>query len=95
MLLSGRNAVVTGGSRGSGYEICKIFLEHGARTLAVSRDLSRLAQANHELPQLSTLRADVSISEDVDHVAEWVQAHWGKLDILVNNAGVYSEEAKS
>ena len=94
MLLSGRNAVVTGGSRGIGYEICKILLEHGVRTLAVSRDLSKLTQANHELPRLSTLRADVSISEDVDHVAEWVQDRWGKLDILVNNAGVFTDSDK-
>ena len=91
MLLSGRNAVVTGGSRGIGYEICKMLLEQGTRTLAVSRDLSKLARAKEDLPQLNTLRTDVALSEDVDHMAEWVQAHWGQLEILVNNAGVYTE----
>ena len=88
MLLSGKNAVVTGGSRGIGFEICKIFLEQDATVLAVSRDSNKLAQAKSGLPGLHTLAADASAPEEVDRVAAWVQEHWGSLDILVNNAGV-------
>ena len=88
MLLSGKKAVVTGGSRGIGFEICKIFLEQDATVLAVSRDSNKLAQAKSGLPGLHTLAADVSAPEQVDRVAAWVEEHWGRMDILVNNAGV-------
>jgi NAD(P)-dependent dehydrogenase (short-subunit alcohol dehydrogenase family) len=88
MQLSGKNAVVTGGSRGIGLEICKIFLEQDATVLAVARDSNKLEEAKSGLPGLHTLAADVSAPEEVDRVAAWVQEHWGWMDILVNNAGV-------
>ena len=88
MVLDSRTSVVTGGSRGIGFQICKIFLENGARVLAVSRDSEKLAQAQDALPGLHTFQADVSIVSDNDSIAAWVQDSWGSLDILVNNAGV-------
>ena len=94
MVLSGKLAVVTGGSRGIGFQIARIFLENGARVLAVSRDHSKLAQAQKALPDLLTLQADVSIATDVDRVAAWVQENWGRLDILANNAGVSPPEGR-
>ena len=88
MLLSGKNAVVTGGSRGIGFQISRILLENGTRVLAVSRDPSRLAEASEALPGISTYQADVSLASDTDRVFTWLQEKWGKLDILVNNAGI-------
>ena len=89
MQLEGRRAIVTGGSRGIGYQISKIFLEEGARVLAVSRDPAKLAGAKEQLPELATLNADVSVAEDVDRIVAWAEAEWGAVDILVNNAGVF------
>ncbi|PZC46354.1 MAG: NAD(P)-dependent dehydrogenase, short-chain alcohol dehydrogenase family [Chloroflexi bacterium] len=94
MQLVGKTAVVTGGSRGIGFEICKILLEEGAAVLAVSRDSSKLAQALGALPGLQILQADVSQAQDVDRVVEYVGNQWDKLDILVNNAAVFSEESR-
>ena len=88
MVLSGKLTIVTGGSRGIGFEVSKIFMENGAQVLAVSRDASKLAQAQKELPGLLTLAADVSLASDVDRMAAWVKDNWGKLDILINNAGI-------
>lgn len=88
MPLTGKNALVTGGSRGIGFQISKIFLENGANVLAVSRDSSKLAQAKDALPDLHILQGDVSIAVDNDRIAAWVQGNWGMLDILVNNAGI-------
>ena len=90
--LTGKTAVVTGGSRGIGFEICKILLEQEAHVLAVSRDAAKLEGAHRELPGLATLAADVSAADDVDRVAAWVRQEWGRLDILVNNAGVFSND---
>ena len=92
MSLQGKRTVVTGGSRGIGYEICKIFLENGADVLAVSRDRAKLDQAQRELTGLRVLQADVSSAADNDRIAEWVSGYWGALDVLVNNAGVSPAE---
>ena len=91
MPLNDKKALVTGGSRGIGFQIGKIFLENGAGVLAVSRDPAKLAQAKDALPEFHILQADVSIAVDKDQVAAWVQDSWGALDILVNNAGVAPE----
>lgn len=88
MFLEGKKALVTGGSRGIGFQICRILLENGANVLAVSRDTAKLYQAKTDLQALDTLQADVSIPTDNDRVAAWIQDTWGYLDILVNNAGV-------
>ena len=88
MPLNGKKASVTGGSRGIGFQISKIFLENGVSVLAISRDHAKLAQAKVALPDLNILQADVSIAADNDRVAAWVQDRWEVLDILVNNAGV-------
>ena len=91
MSVEGKKAVVTGGSRGIGFQICKIFMESGARVLALSRDVSHLAGASSALQGLSTLQADVSLAADVERVVAWVEESWGGLDILVNNAGILLE----
>lgn len=93
MLLTNRHTIVTGGSRGVGFEISRIFLEQGAHVLAVSRDHRKLDGAKRELPALDTLAADVAKADDVDRIVEWVGERWGKLDILVNNAGMWTSEA--
>ncbi len=92
MSLQGKKTLVTGGSRGIGFEICKILLENEADVLAVSRDPAKLDQAQSELPGLHVLQSDVSAAADNDRVAEWVGDNWGALDILVNNAGVSPKE---
>lgn len=88
MKLEGLRAIVTGGSRGIGYEIAKIFLEEGAEVLAVSRDERKLAEARALLPPLRLMAVDVSSAVCVDELAKWVEREWGILDVLVNNAGV-------
>ena len=92
MTLQNKKALVTGGSRGIGLEICRIFLENGADVLAVSRDQAKLNEAQRELQGLHVLQADVSIAADNDRIAEWVSDTWGALDVLVNNAGVSPQD---
>lgn len=87
-LLKDRTAVVTGGSRGIGFQIAKIFVEQGARVLAVSRSPDKLARAKAELPSLETIAADAAAPNQIDSLVTWVQERWGALDILINNAGI-------
>jgi NAD(P)-dependent dehydrogenase (short-subunit alcohol dehydrogenase family) len=89
MNYEGKRMVVTGGSRGIGFEICKIFLEEGALVLAVSRDPLKLERARDLLPGLSIFTGDVSRLGDIDHLANFINDSWNPLDILVNNAGIH------
>ncbi|MQF82754.1 SDR family NAD(P)-dependent oxidoreductase [SAR202 cluster bacterium AD-802-E10_MRT_200m] len=92
MLLAGKKILVTGGSRGIGLEICRIFQEAGADVLAVSQSAENLFKARQLLPGLNTFVANVSNVEDIQDALDWVTSQWGLLDVLVNNAGVALEE---
>jgi NAD(P)-dependent dehydrogenase (short-subunit alcohol dehydrogenase family) len=87
MLLDGRLALVTGGSRGIGFEIAKIFVEQGASVIVASRAPAKLDWAAGELPSVDTIQADVVAPADLDRLVARVGERRGKLDILVNNAG--------
>lgn len=91
MLLNGRFALVTGGSRGIGFEICKLFLQEGAQVLAVSRSSTKLDQAKAVLPGLEVMQGDMSVGDDIKRVADLVTTRWGHVDLLVNNAGISPE----
>lgn len=90
--LTGKVAIVTGGSRGLGKEMAMGLGEAGARVTITARREEWLTPACEELKGLGidclAVRADITKLEDVKHfVAETLQ-RWGKIDILVNNAGV-------
>ena len=90
MRLSGKRALVTGGSDGIGLAISDAFLREGAEMLIVGRDTGKLAAARETLAaagNVETLSADLSNSAGIDAVVERV-TKTGPLDILVNNAGV-------
>lgn len=91
MNFTNKIALVTGGSRGIGFEISKILLENGAIVLAVSRNSEHLASAKQLLPDLDTMQCDVSSYSDAERVASKIRGMWDKLDILINNAGVYPD----
>ncbi|MCC9135363.1 SDR family oxidoreductase [Pontibacter silvestris] len=87
-LLTGRKAVVTGGSKGIGEATVKEFLDLGAEVLAVARKEEDLKKLHTKYPErLHTLQADLSTSESRSVLAATVQELWGELDILVNNVG--------
>ncbi|MEY2755259.1 MAG: glucose 1-dehydrogenase [Ilumatobacteraceae bacterium] len=88
--LSGKSAVVTGGSRGIGFMIAKGLLDAGARVLISSRKQHELDEAKVALSafgEVHAVRADVSTVEGVEGLAAAVAEHFPVLDILVNNAG--------
>jgi NAD(P)-dependent dehydrogenase (short-subunit alcohol dehydrogenase family) len=90
-LLEGRRIVLTGVSRGIGYETTKVFLAEGARVLGVGKDIKRLAQAAESLSPLGdfvALHADLSEDDSAGRVAAAVRERWGALDVLFNNAAI-------
>jgi 2-deoxy-D-gluconate 3-dehydrogenase len=85
--LSGRVAVVTGGTRGIGEAIVHHLAAAGARVVAVSRSAPASAAGPPRDGEVSTLAADVSRKADVERMVETVTARHGTIDVLVNCAG--------
>ena len=81
--LSGRVALVTGGTKGIGAAIVAALAEAGASVVSTSRSGSGDARAS-----VRHITADVRSSADVSRAVEETVAEFGGLDILVNNAGV-------
>ena len=89
--LSGKTALVTGGSRGLGLQIAEALGEAGARILLTSRKASDLEQAAAQLQAKGIdtrwVAADASDAAQIARVADEAMQRLGQVDILVNNAG--------
>lgn len=87
--LAGRNALVTGSTRGIGKSIAATLSNCGARVAIVGRELARSQEVATELGQgAQGFAADVSDVSSVVKLVADVEAAFGGVDILVNNAGV-------
>lgn len=91
MKLSGKVAIITGGSRGIGFAIAKIFVENGANVIITSKDPKRLENAVSQLSNTIGIIADIRDENDVKKVVEQTIEKFGKLDILINNAGIFPQ----
>ena len=89
MKLSGKVALVTGGSRGIGFATAKILSENGATVIITAKDQERLDKAVEKIPNSSGIAADIRKSSEVKNVISKIVEKFGKLDILVNNAGMF------
>jgi 3-oxoacyl-[acyl-carrier protein] reductase len=91
--LTGRIAIVTGGSRGIGRAIAESLAQHGATILI---NYHSNATAAEEAAQAITSnggkalirQANVAIPEEAEKLIDFAKDELGKLDILVNNAGI-------
>ncbi|MFB9235134.1 SDR family NAD(P)-dependent oxidoreductase [Plantactinospora siamensis] len=93
--LSGKNALVTGGTRGIGRAVVLALAGAGARVLTCSRSAGEPAESlQRELKALgdehAVLQADVARSEDIDRLVAEAASRFGGLDVVVHNAGVIS-----
>jgi len=94
--LSGKVALVTGGSKGIGAAAALSLSEARALVAICSRNEEELRQMAVEIESKTShrvlaVRADVSVQADVDRLVDEVQSALGGIDILVNNAGVVGE----
>lgn len=90
--LSGRIALVTGGSRGLGREMVLAFAERGADVVVASRKIETCQAVADEVRALGRRAMAYSVHAarwaELDAMVEHVYAEWGRVDILVNNAGM-------
>ena len=98
MLLEGKVAIVTGGSRGIGFSIVKEYLKQGAKVVLCA---SRQETADKAVAELKAENAEWNVKgiwpnltnyDEVKAAFDAVAAEFGKIDVLVNNAGVSARE---
>lgn len=91
--LSGKTAIVTGGSLGIGYSIAFRLAEAGAKVVIAGRKLADAQKAVDDITKdgfsASAIQTDVSVEKDVANLVEKTVGLYGSVDILVNNAGVF------
>jgi NAD(P)-dependent dehydrogenase (short-subunit alcohol dehydrogenase family) len=89
--LAGKNAIVTGGSKGIGRAIALTFAEHGADIAIAARGAAALESTRKEIEALGRraigIQADLLVDEDSDRIVRETVSVLGGVDILVNNAG--------
>lgn len=91
----GRVALVTGGNRGIGFEVCRQLAAIGYTVVLGSRDAAKgdaaagkLAGSGTDTSRVHVRQLDVTDAGSVDRLRAWVEAELGRLDALVNNAAI-------
>jgi len=92
---NGRVALVSGGNRGIGLEVCRQLAEGGLTVVMGSRDEENGRRAAEGLPGSVTVhQLDVSDEESVDRLASSLEEEFGRLDVLVNNAAISNDDGQ-
>jgi len=90
--LTGKVALVTGGSRGLGLQMVRAFARHGADVIVASRKLDACEAAADEVRALGRRAMAHAVHaakwDQIDQLIEAAYAQFGRIDILVNNAGM-------
>lgn len=90
--ISGRVAIVTGGSKGIGKGIARVFARHGARVLVVSRNIEEATACAGEIGGTAVgFAADISTWEGAQAMASAAAEHFGAIDFLCANAGIFPQ----
>lgn len=92
-MLSGKVAIVSGGSRGIGRAICLALAEAGAEVALLYAGNHQaaeevVAKIKEQGKEALAIQADISQADRVDAAVKQVMAQYGRIDILVNNAGI-------
>ncbi|HEY3133802.1 MAG TPA: SDR family oxidoreductase [Gemmatimonadaceae bacterium] len=91
-----RIALVTGGNRGIGLEVCRQLAQQGTRVVLGSRDPAKGIAAARPLITaglaVEARQLDVADVRSIRECMNWVRKELGRLDILVNNAGIMVED---
>jgi len=81
-----KNIIITGSSRGIGYELVKQFASEGHQVLALSRNDEPCKLLNYD--NVTSLSCDISVEDQLQKAVTFVVQNWQKVDVLINNSGL-------
>ncbi len=80
-----KKIVITGASRGIGYELACLYADAGHQVLALSRNEKPMKMLKHD--NISAFSFDLGDTDDLDKLVTFVKEDWETVDVLINNAG--------
>jgi len=80
-----KNVIITGTSRGIGFELAQLFAKNGDKVLALSRNSEPLDNLN--IKNITTISIDLSRENELKKITNFISNNWKTIDILINNAG--------
>ncbi|HPF11472.1 MAG TPA: SDR family oxidoreductase [Flavobacteriaceae bacterium] len=80
-----KNIIITGTSRGIGYELVPLFTDLGHNVLALSRN--EVPITGLDISNCSCMPCDITSQSDLLKVADFLKNHWDHVDVLINNSG--------
>lgn len=90
--LTGKIALITGGSSGLGVQFAKALAKQGADIALCARRVEKMEAVQKEIEAIGvrcfSVRCDVSDTDQIREMVRQVENHYGRIDILINNAGV-------
>mgnify|MGYP000199542809 CR=1 FL=1 len=78
-----KNVIITGASRGIGFELTKLFCVKGYKVIALSRSISKL-----NIPNVTAYELDISCEKSILKTVKLILNDFSQVDILINNAGI-------
>ena len=85
--MESKNIIITGASRGIGFEMVQLLAEQGHQILALSRNRSTLEKVQRRYKNVHFISIDISEEKELDKVTQFVNKNWKNVDVLVHNAG--------
>ena len=79
------NVIITGTSRGIGFEMAQLFANKGHQVLALSRNENAITQLKHK--NIISFSFDITKKEDLKRVEDYLNTNWETVEVLINNAG--------
>ena len=79
------NVIITGCSRGIGFELAKLFADDNHQVLALSRNDAPMQALNHE--NITSFPFDICKEVDLGKLNDFITEQWSVVDVLINNAG--------
>ena len=81
-----KNIVITGTSRGIGFELAQLFANNNHNVLALSRTTNSIESLQHK--NITAISTDLSNENDLNKVSDFVKSNWKQVDVIIHNAGM-------
>lgn len=81
-----KNIIITGTSRGIGFELAQMFANNNHHVIALSRNTGSITTLNHK--NITAIATDLSNENDLDAIVKFVKEQWKQVDVIIHNAGM-------